>query len=195
MTGLLARPIGLVLAGGLGRRLGQGKAELMFEGQPLALRAAKTLSPLCESVLISVRPGARNPASGFAAIEDRAPAGRGPLAGIDAAFAATSSADLLVLACDYPRATTQLLGGLLALAALEDELVFPRDDRGGDHPLIGLWRRRLHDLVREALQRGHYRLQELFPRVRVRRVGREQWPAVDGRLLLNLNRPEDLEQL
>jgi molybdopterin-guanine dinucleotide biosynthesis protein A len=179
-----------VLAGGLGRRLGQSKGELIVAGQPLALRAARILAPLCRSVRVSVRRQTAAPAAGLVTIEDADPPGRGPLAGIDAAFATSAAGDLLVLACDYPHATTALVAGLLARATPESDLVFPCDALGTDHPLIGLWRRRLQGPVREALREGRYRVLDLLPRVRVLRVLEE-----DPRLLLNLNEPADLERL
>ena len=83
----MAQTIGLVLAGGAGRRMGRSKGDLDLDGANLAERAARTLWPLCSSVVISIAPGARNPTPRFAAVEDEGPAFRGPLAGILPAFA------------------------------------------------------------------------------------------------------------
>ena len=91
----MMKPIGLVLAGGAGRRMGRAKGGLRGAGGPtLALRAAEALAPICRGVLISVRPGSDNPAPGYPAVEDPPPAGRGPLAGIQAALESTDGADL-----------------------------------------------------------------------------------------------------
>src|SRR5678816_3817563 len=96
--------------------MGRTKGDLVLEGRPLAERAARTLAPVCASVLISVAPGAVNPAPNWTAVEDAPPAGRGPLAGLHAAFLSTGAADLVVLACDYPAISTDLFRAMLAQA-------------------------------------------------------------------------------
>lgn len=188
-------PIGLVLAGGSGRRLGRTKGDLRIDGRPLALRAAEALMPVCGGVLVSVGRGAENPAPGYPAIEDAAPAGRGPLAGIDAAFAVTGEADLLVLACDYPRVTPALLRRLLQRADAGADLVLVRDPDGFDHPLVALWRRGMQEGVRDALRCETFRVGRLVEVSAVQRLGPDVFPECDlRRELTNVNRPADLDR-
>jgi len=192
----MSKPIGLVLAGGLGRRMGRAKGGLIVDGQGLALRAAGVLRPLCRGVLISVRRGAPNPAPGFAAVEDAPPEGRGPLAGIDAGFEATGEADLLVLACDYPRVETSLLGRLLERAEGPADLVLVTDESGRLHPLVGLWRRGIAAAVAQSLKSGRYTVAALADGDGVQRLGPADFPEIDlGRTLVNLNIRADLDSL
>ena len=194
----MAQKIGLVLAGGAGRRMGAAKGELRVDGMSLAERAARVLLPLCGNVLISVPKGARNPAPAFPVVEDDPPAGRGPLAGIASAFASTGRADLFVLACDYPGADTELYRVLRDLAEPDAQLVLPTDAGGRDHPLVALWRRGAEPAVRAALEGGSLRVHSLFPDLEVQRI-----PAADlqtlgvdvGLALQNVNWPADLEGL
>lgn len=184
-----------MLAGGAGRRLGRDKASLVVDGHALAARAAAALAPLCPRVLISIRTGGVNPAAGFEAIEDEPPAGRGPLAGLVAGFAAAPGSDLLVLACDYPRVTESLLRKILAAATAADDVVFPVDEGGRDHPLVGLWRGRIAGAARAAVGEGRLAVRDLLAGLAVRRLscraGRDG--AADG-ALVNVNRPEDLRR-
>ena len=194
----MSQRVGVVLAGGLSRRLGRAKGELAFAGETLARRAADAVWPLCASVLISVGPEAENPAPGFSLVRDRPPRGRGPLAGIDAAFRITGDADLLVLACDYPRVGADLLRLIVRTSEEEeqDDIVMPVDPRGRDHPLVALWRRSTAAVVAEAVQEERLKVQALLADCRVRRLGPRLFPGLDaGRVLLNLNRPADLETL
>lgn len=192
----MSQRVGLVLAGGRSRRLGLAKGDLAFEGGTLARRAADAVWPLCASVLVSVGPGAENPVPGFPVVRDRPPEGRGPLAGIDAAFGITGDADLLVLACDYPRVGSDILRVIVDTAAEDDDIVMPTDPRGRDHPLVGLWRRRAAAPVAEALAQERLQVRGLLADCRVRRLGPHCFPGRDlGRLLLNVNRPADLEKL
>jgi len=185
--------IGLVLAGGAGRRMGTPKGAMQLDGRTLARRAAETLWPVCGTVLISVAPGAANPAPAFDAVEDELPAGRGPLAGIAAGFARSGDADLLVLACDYPRVTTALLGTVLAQGDDEHDLVMPTDRAGRDHPLVALWRRSCEPALGRALQEGFLKVAALLAELRVRRLDPRHFADAETTgAFLNVNTPVDL---
>ncbi len=189
----MAQRVGLVLAGGLGRRLGRPKAELRLGRETLAERAGAVLWPMCGSVLISTRPGTANPAPRFPALPDPEPLGRGPLVGIDAAFDATADADLVVLACDYPLVDGRLMRRLLEVASAEDDLILPSDFVGRDHPLVAVWNRSAAPVVRAAVREGRLRVRGLLAELRVRRVGPSELRGFDlDRLLANLNTAEDL---
>ncbi len=191
----MAQRIGLVLAGGEGTRMGGPKGEIVHGGVTLAQLAARALRPLCGGVVISVAFGARNPAPEFPAIEDPPPPGRGPLAGIQAAFATTGKADLLVLACDYPWITTDLLRTVAGAARPHDDVVLPVDAAGRDHPLAALWLRSAATAVREALDARQYKVQALLAMLQVHRLGGAVLAGYDTRALLrNVNWPEDLAE-
>jgi molybdopterin-guanine dinucleotide biosynthesis protein A len=192
----MAQAIGVVLAGGRSRRLGRSKGAMQFRGKSLAERAAAALWPSCGSVLISVGSGAANPAPAFSSVEDEREEGRGPLEGIHAAFRATGDADLLVLACDYPLVDAELMRLIRDAAAEEDDMVIVTDSSGRDHPLVALWRRSLEPVVAGALERGAYRVRSLLADCSVRRLRPRDMPGfdIDG-LLVNVNRPADLEEL
>lgn len=184
----MSQRLGVVLAGGSGKRMGRTKGDLLVEGRPLAERAARTLAPVCASVLISVAPGAVNPAPNWPAVEDALPAGRGPLAGLQAAFLAAASADLFVLACDYPAVTTDFLRAVLAGAPEDADLVFPTDRRGRDHPLVGLWRRAALEEIEASLASKIYKVRAVLAGLRVHRVHPQALPGFDlDALLQNMN--------
>lgn len=192
----MSQTVGVVLAGGRGDRLGRTKGDLTIDGSTLAERAAALLWPLCGSVLISVAEGMNNPAPDYPALVDRPPAGRGPLVGVDAAFEATGDADLLVLACDYPRVSQSLMRHLAAQGGDADDLVMMTDFAGRDHPLVALWKRAAAAAVRRALDDGRFKVRAMLVELTVCRLGPEQFPGVDlDRVLLNVNSPEDLEML
>ena len=193
----MLEPIGLVLAGGAGRRMGRAKGELRVAGRrTLATRAAEALAPVCRGVLISVRPGSDNPAPGYPAVEDPPPAGRGPLAGIRSAFESTDGADLLVLACDYPRVESDLLGILSDRAGDQLDIVMATAGDGRDHPLVAFWSGRTRSRVYQALDQGALRVRELIASWKILRLGPADFPGVDlDSSLLNVNTNEDLGRL
>jgi molybdopterin-guanine dinucleotide biosynthesis protein A len=189
----MAQTIGVVLAGGEGRRFGVPKGGVVLGGSSLADRAARALKPLCGGVIISIARGAVNPAPGYPTVEDQEPR-RGPLGGISAAFASTGQADLLVLACDYPAVGTSFLRSLVGLAEGGGDLIFPVDDAGRDHPLVGLWNRTAESAVLAALKEKAFKVQSLLPDLAVRRLPAKVFPNFELRsVLANVNWPEDLE--
>ena len=189
----MAQTIGVVLAGGEGRRFGMPKGAVVIGGSTLADRAARALKPLCGSVLVSITKGGVNPAPAHATVEDESRR-LGPLSGISAAFACTGQADLLVLACDYPAVGTSFLRSLLVAGERGGDLVFPVDATGRYHPLVGLWRRPAEAVVREALSAGNYKVQSILPDLEVRRLPAQVFPNFElRRVLSNVNWPEDLD--
>ncbi len=186
---------GLVLAGGVGRRIGRPKGSLELEGRPLAVRAARLLEPHCKSVHISLRPGAANPAEGYPIVEDSPPPGRGPLAGIHTGFVVTGAAELLVLACDYPRMTSGVVQGLLR-ADCEADVALVVGPDGRRHPLVAIWRSGVRPTLDDALREGRFAVHRLLEGLRVREMVPSEFPDEDlGRCLLNLNEPSDFERL
>jgi molybdopterin-guanine dinucleotide biosynthesis protein A len=193
----MSQLVGVVLAGGEGRRMGRAKGGIpLDDGVSLAERAALALGPLCGTVVISLSPGSENPAPDYSLVEDREPSCRGPLAGIDAAFSATGNADLLVLACDYPRVDTALLEAILRAATPDDEMVIVTDRRGRDHPLVGLWRRSMAAPVHDAVELGLLKVRSLLAEAKVRRLGPSDLAGHDpDAALVNVNTRSELESL
>jgi molybdopterin-guanine dinucleotide biosynthesis protein A len=174
--------------------MGRPKGEIVLDGATLAQRAVRALEPLCARVLVSVAPGSPVAVAGALRVEDLPPAGRGPLAGLSAALAATDRADLLVLACDYPRVSTAFLRALL-VAAGEDpvDLTLPVDSSGRTHPLVALWRGGTEVAIAAALGQGEHAVRAVVGVLHVRRLAAVDLEMSDiDPILANWNSPADL---
>ena len=115
-------PVGLVLAGGASRRMGQDKALLPMSGPSLPERAASRLARVCPQIALAA--GGRDLVPGLPAVADGP--GAGPAAGILGAAAAYPGRPLLVLACDLPEVPVHLLA-----------LIVGARDPGGSHGPAG----------------------------------------------------------
>jgi molybdopterin-guanine dinucleotide biosynthesis protein A len=107
---------GVVLAGGLARRMGQqDKGLLLFNHRPLVSYPLAAMHGVTDTILISAN---RNQEAyrqfGYPVISDADQTFDGPLAGILAAMQATQSQILLVMPCDSPLLKTEHLLRLLA---------------------------------------------------------------------------------
>jgi molybdopterin-guanine dinucleotide biosynthesis protein A len=107
---------GAVMAGGASRRMGQDKALLSFDGEPLWLRQARILREAGAVAVGVVRQREQSPLALPAdiALWHDTIIGAGPLAGLQAALTACRTDRLAVLATDMPRIDAGWFAWLLA---------------------------------------------------------------------------------
>ena len=179
-----------ILSGGAARRFGgTDKGALRVAGRTILDRQLAALTPVSDDIMLVGHPApAHDPR--LRIVADRSP-GLGPLAGLEAALEAAREPVLILLACDLPFVTTDLLTYLVSLADGVDAVV-PRDDRGY-HPLCAVYDRRCLDVVRRRLQARTLALTHLFTDVRVRPVPVDDLARFGAprRLLANVNTPAD----
>ncbi len=189
-----------ILAGGRSRRMGgRHKATLPMAGGTVLgciLQGTGALGLPCwlvgahESCPEDPDLIAALSATGLPMTRDRRP-DAGPLAGLDAAFAATSAQRILLLACDLPFVTAGFLSWLVAQA--DDAGAIPVDASGRLQPLCAVYGASCRAHLTTALDAGSLRLQEFAGRTGARLLAHETWARFDpsGKLLMNLNDPAD----
>lgn len=149
---------GVLLAGGLARRMGGGdKPMRTIGGRTILERVIARLKPQCDGLVLNANGDpARFAAFGLPVIADGVADFPGPLAGILAAldWAATNRPDvefILSAAADCPFLPRDLVSRLHdALRGQNAELAVAASD-GQSHPVIGLWRVALREQLRHAL--------------------------------------------
>jgi molybdopterin-guanine dinucleotide biosynthesis protein A len=106
----------VLFAGGSSRRMGEDKAGLVFDGEPLWSRQLRLLRELRPDVLwISARSRPAWCPPEIEVVLD-APPSRGPLSGLSAALSRLQTTHLLALAVDLPQMTAAHLHLLWSLA-------------------------------------------------------------------------------
>ena len=149
---------GVVLAGGLARRMGGGDKPLReIGGQPILARVIARLASQCDRLILSANGDAQRFASfGLPVVADAVQDYPGPLAGILAGldWAAANRPDaqwVLSAPGDCPFLPRDLVLRLRqALSDQRAELAVAAS-RGRSHPVVGLWKVALRDALREAL--------------------------------------------
>lgn len=192
MHGREARALtGVVLAGGQSRRMGQDKALLAVDGEPLVARVARRLQAVCERVLIAS--GDRRLGIGYEEVADARP-GRGPLAGIVAGLEASRTPLVAVVAVDMPFADPAVLSYLAD--AWDREVAVVPAVRGRVHPLHGVYATQGAADLRRCLAHGERQVTAALTKLGARVIGEDGWGRVaadNGRFATNINRPEDVE--
>jgi molybdenum cofactor guanylyltransferase len=153
-----AGPFGLVLAGGLARRMGGGdKARIRIGGVTILARVVACLAPQCSAIIINANGDlARFADTGLPVVPDSVPDFAGPLAGVLAgldwaAEHAPDVADVVSVPGDCPFLPVDLVERLEA--ARKTAKLPLACARSGDwrHPVVGLWPVRLREDLRKAL--------------------------------------------
>lgn len=106
---------GLVLVGGLSKRMGADKSAIAYHGKPQARHAFDLLAPFCEKRFLSCRADQkeRGELADLPQIHDTF-FDMGPMAGILSALQAHPEAAFLVAACDLPFLDDATLAHLVA---------------------------------------------------------------------------------
>ena len=187
---------GLVLAGGLARRMGGGdKARIRIGGTTILARVLTCLKPQCERIIINANGDpARFTDTGLPVVADSVPDFAGPLAGILAGldWAAAHAPDidwLLSVPGDCPFLPKNLLTRLhQARLAAGTPLACARSGEWR-HPVVALWSVALREDLRRALIEEDLHKIEIW-------TGRHgiaiaDWPAEPVDPFFNVNTPED----
>ena len=191
-----SRILGLVLAGGLARRMGGGDKPLRTVGGATILdRVLGRLRPQCDAIVLNANgdPG-RFASTGLPVVPDNVPDFVGPLAGILAGldWAAANAPDIETVAsvpgdCPFlPRDLVQRLRTVRADADLP--LVCARSGEWR-HPVVGLWPVALREDLRRALTVEGLRKIEIW--TGRHGVALADWPLEPVDPFFNVNTPED----
>jgi molybdopterin-guanine dinucleotide biosynthesis protein A len=185
--------LGVLLAGGLARRMGGGdKPLLQIGGRPIIELAIERLAPQCAGLIINANGDpTRFAALGLPVVADSVPDFAGPLAGVLAGMeAAGGVADVVSAPADTPFLPTDLVERLYAARAAAGAEIAVAASGDRVHHAVALWPITLRDKLRHALVEEDLRKVSAFilryPSVTV------EWPIAPYDPFFNVNRPQDL---
>lgn len=190
---------GVLLAGGLARRMGGGdKPLLALDGRSLLAHAIARLAPQCAHLAINANGDpARFGAFGLPVVADSIEGFAGPLAGVlagmDAAAAHGPHARLLLSApADTPFPPADLVARLKAAMEKAGAAIAVAASGGRTHHTIALWDISLREELRAALSLEGERKVSAFIARHAHVV--VDWPVAPYDPFFNVNRPEDVTQ-
>ena len=153
---------GFVLAGGKSSRMGQDKALMQLGGRTLlALALERSQAANGNAWIVG---SAKKFAAFGPVVEDLYP-GSGPLAGIQAALAATRTELNLITAVDMPFLEPDLLKYLIAKASASHAVVAVPRAGGRLQPLCAVYRKDFAEAAERSLRAGRNRVDSLFSEV------------------------------
>ncbi|MDZ4315835.1 MAG: molybdenum cofactor guanylyltransferase MobA [Azonexus sp.] len=181
---------GIVLAGGLGRRMGgtdKGLQEL--RGQPMVHWVIERLAPQVDELLINANQnGERYAAFGHRVVPDQIPDFAGPLAGLHAALSAATHPLVATAPCDSPFLPADLISRLFsALTAANADLAVAKTfDQA--HPVFCLCRRSVLPHLTEFLESGGRKIDRWYSTLNIVEVAFDD----EAEAFENINTREEL---
>lgn len=185
---------GIILAGGLGSRMGHvDKASLNVGGMTTLERLLAVYRPLFSEIIISVREAGGTFAEGMTIAPDLFET-RSSLTGIHGGLAKCRSSHAFVAACDTPFLQVGLVERLLQQAEPDDDVVIPLKDDGYMEPLCAIYSTRCFGPITEQLHRDDFKIIRFFDQVQVKTVPVGLLEPGDPEHLsfMNANTPDDL---
>jgi len=184
---------GLVLAGGLARRMGGADKGLVpLAGRPMVEHVVDALRPQVGTILLSAnRNLERYAALGYPVIADALDGYQGPLAGLATALRQHTTAFLVTVPCDAPLLPADLVRRLLAACEASDADVAVASDGERQQSVFLLVRARVAPALESYLAGGGRKVDAWLSRVRaaVADFSDEPWAFV------NVNDPGERERV
>ncbi|HYM98717.1 MAG TPA: molybdenum cofactor guanylyltransferase MobA [Aestuariivirgaceae bacterium] len=188
---------GVILAGGLARRMGGGdKGLIRLGGKPIVDHVIDRLKPQTDALIINANgEPSRFAAYGLPVVPDSIEGSAGPLAGVLAGldWAAERGFDHVVSAAtDTPFFPRDLVTRFRAAVMREGADLVVAASQGRHHPVFGLWPCTLRQDLRKALRdEGTRKVDEWTAQ---HRLAVAHFDARDYDPFFNANRPEDLAE-
>lgn len=195
--------IGVLLAGGLARRMGGGdKCLLPLAGKPLLTHAIERLEPQADALVLNANGDpARFAAFGLDVVQDPIVGYAGPLAGVLAGMEwakrnRPSARWIATAASDTPFFPRDYVARLLEAAQPHHPAIAMAASDGREHPVFSLWPVALISDLRAALEGGTRKILDWTDRHTTLTVAFEMIEGPDGAVdpFFNANHPEDLER-
>jgi molybdopterin-guanine dinucleotide biosynthesis protein A len=188
--------LGLILAGGLARRMGGGdKPRTSIGGQTILARVIERMKPQCSRLILNANGNpARFADTGLPVIADDVPGFAGPLAGILAGldWAAAHAPDVAYVASvpgDCPFLPRDLVARLHQARTASGQPMACARSGEWRHPVVGVWPVALRADLRHALIKEDLRKIELW--TARHGIALADWPAEPVDPFFNVNTPED----
>ena len=150
----------LILAGGKSSRMQSDKALLPVAGTTMIEHIIRQLSPLFHRIVVSANDLEKYSFLKVPVVRDSY-ADAGPLAGIVSGLENSASERIFVTACDIPRIDVDLIRRMLRLSS-EHEIIVPKLGNGHIEPLYAVYRKHVLERAKALLERGIYRIRELY---------------------------------
>ena len=184
----MANDIGIIiLAGGKSSRMGEDKGLITVNNQAIVQYILNTCKSISDSILI-VTNNEQYQQFGYSIVKDKIK-NIGPIGGLYSGLLASHHQFNLVISCDAPAVSVDLLQLLATKIANGKDVVISKYG-SQHHPLIGLYSKSIIDVIQDLIEKQTYKLSKIYENDRAMVIDFSHFPAKE---FLNLNTKSDLE--
>ncbi len=151
-----------ILCGGKSSRMQSEKGLVLFEGKPFIEHIIEAALPISNEIQLVTNTSDYDYLS-YKKIND-IELEKGPVGGIYSALVHSESEINLILSCDIPLISTELLSELITKHSSDFEVsVF--SDANKIHPLIGIYSKKIIPIVKKAIEENDLKMMRLLAKV------------------------------
>ncbi len=183
---------GILLSGGKSSRMKKEKGKCLLKGKPLIEYSVELLRDICDSVIISANSNDYN-YLGCRVVYDEMES-KGPASGIYSGLKASETNGNLILSCDMPMITSELIRYILTFDKNVDAVVPVFN--GFPEPLCAFYSKSCLPVFGNSLKTSNFKLQNIIRELNCLFIEIE--PSLNfytETLFTNVNTPEDLMKL
>ncbi|MBC35608.1 MAG: hypothetical protein CL663_06160 [Bacteroidetes bacterium] len=188
----MSKITGIILAGGKSRRMGAEKGLLRLGSKFMIELAIEALKPMCDQIIISENTDAYDFLE-YKVVPDYIP-NSGPMGGIYSALRESENDLNIVLSCDMPFISTDLLKTLLD--RIEKNLIAVHWHGGRKfEPMCAVYSKELLPVLEKFINENNYRIPDVFDVVPTSKVEmNDQTLGFSDKSFENVNSEKELEK-
>ncbi len=176
---------GIILAGGKSSRMGQDKGLMMLDGRPMVQHIINVVKLLVDEIII-IANNTEYRKFDLPVYEDLIK-DQGPLAGIYSGLNYSKSEKNIILSCDAPFVSKELISYLIKNGANHDVTIPKYDNK--THQLIGVYSKSCLATIKSELDKGQRKIKKALSKVNLNIVDGNKF---DKKQFANLNAISDL---
>lgn len=180
----------IILAGGKSLRIGQDKGLIHFRGKRLVEYVINVSKNFADNIII-VTANPEYKQFGYPCIED-ALKEKGPLAGILTGLTHSSTAKNLLLGCDMPFISNNVLSALVNTAGDEDVLL--TEHKGLAEPLCSLYDRSCLTHIKSCIEQNQLKITDALVGLTIKPISFDHEKWFSGNEFANINTIEELRK-
>lgn len=195
MDAINAEITGVVLAGGLSKRMGFNKAEADVCGHSMLIRMIEKLQEVTPTIIVSSG-SVTYPDISYQQIPDEFPQ-CGPMGGIYSVLNASTSKLNLVVSCDIPLVSVSLLNYIISKAKVSNALLtLPVDYTGQQQLLCAVYHRDILSILKQQIDSNQLNMKSLLDLVPVKYLNiPKEHPLFQDYAFTNVNTTSALQQV